>query len=90
MRDPVDIAVAMVAPILQLGGRHAENLAVYQRQLMFGAPGEKYRSEGLALLAGLEAAVAAGLAMEASERALRRARARLRLARARNDAGGSA
>lgn len=61
LRDPVDIAVAMVAPILQLGGRHAENLAVYQRQLMFGAPGEKYRNEGLALLAGLEAAVAAGL-----------------------------
>lgn len=70
LRDPVDIAVAMVAPILQLGGRHAENLAVYQRQLMFGAPGEKYRNEGLALLAGLEAAVAAGLLEQAGARGL--------------------
>ena len=70
LSDPVDAVVAMVAPILQLGGRHAENLAVYQRQLMFGAPGEKYRNEGLALLAGLEAAVAAGLLEQAGARGL--------------------
>lgn len=70
LRDPVDVAVAMVAPILQLGSRHADNLAVYQRQLMFGAPGEKYRSEGLALLAELEAAVAARLLEQAAARGL--------------------
>ena len=70
LRDPVDVAVAMVAPILRLGGQHAENLAVYQRQLMFGSPGEKYRSEGLALLADLEAAVAARLVEQAVERGL--------------------
>lgn len=70
LHDPVDTALAMVAPILQLGGRHAENLAVYQRQLMFGPPGEKYRIEGLALLADLEAAVAARLVDQAVERGL--------------------
>lgn len=70
LRDPVDVAVAMVAPILRLGGQHAENLAVYQRQLMFGPPGEKYRSEGLALLADLEAAVAERLTEQAVERGL--------------------
>lgn len=71
LRDPVDVAVAMVAPILQLAGRHAQNVAVYQRQLMFGPPGEKYRGEGLALLAGLEASIAAHLADQAAARGLR-------------------
>lgn len=70
LSDPVDAVVAMVAPILQLGGRHAENLAVYQRQLMFGPSGDKYRLEGLALLADLEAAVAARLVQQAVERGL--------------------
>ena len=70
LSDPVDAVVAMDAPILQLGGRHAENLAVYQRQLMFGPSGDKYRLEGLALLADLEAAVAARLVQQAVERGL--------------------
>jgi AcrR family transcriptional regulator len=70
LRDPVDVVVEMVTPILHLGHRHAENLAVYQRQLMFGPPGEKYRSEGLALLARLEAAVAARLLEQAAARGL--------------------
>jgi len=70
LRDPVDVVVEMVTPILHLGHRHAENLAVYQRHLMFGPPGEKYRSEGLALLARLEAAVAARLLEQAAARGL--------------------
>ena len=63
--DLVDSIVAMVAPILELGRLHAENLAVYQRQVMFGSPTEKYRLEGLALFADLEAAIAARLTAHA-------------------------
>lgn len=65
--DLVDSLLAMVAPILELGRLHAENLAVYQRQLMFGSPAEKYRLEGLALIAGLEAAIAERLSAHAAQ-----------------------
>lgn len=70
LREPVDVLIAMVCPILQLGCRHADNLAAYQRQLMFGRPGEKFRTEGLRLIAELERAVATRLGELATSQGL--------------------
>ena len=58
-----DVTAAVAALVgTVLGSAHdVQNAAVYQRELLFGAPAEKYRSEGLALVARLEGLVAARL-----------------------------
>lgn len=48
---------ALVEPIMAMAADPG-NAVVYQRELLFGSPAERYRSEGLALVAGLEDAVA--------------------------------
>ncbi|MFI6867792.1 TetR/AcrR family transcriptional regulator [Nocardia sp. NPDC050406] len=66
--DPVDAVVALVAPTLEAAADSVENTVAYQRELLFGPPTEKYRAEGLALVARLEADIAERLAAIARER----------------------
>jgi len=70
MQDPVEAIMAMVSPILRLAKLHADNLATYQSQLLFGAPSQKYRREGLQIIAGLEASIAQRLCDLAAARKL--------------------
>ncbi|MFF3225931.1 TetR/AcrR family transcriptional regulator [Nocardia suismassiliense] len=56
--DPARAVQAMVRPILEAADRRVENTVAYQRELLFGAPTEQYRGEGLALVAQLEAMIA--------------------------------
>ncbi|CAL8977841.1 hypothetical protein CELL_02675 [Cellulomonas sp. T2.31MG-18] len=51
---------ALVGTVLS-GAHDLRNAAVYQRELLFGGPTEKYRGEGLALVGRLEDLVAARL-----------------------------
>lgn len=51
---------ALIGTVLT-GAHDVHNAAVYQRELLFGPPAEKYRSEGLALVARLEDLVATRL-----------------------------
>ncbi|MFI9402640.1 TetR/AcrR family transcriptional regulator [Nocardia sp. NPDC052316] len=62
--DPVRAVLAMVGPILRAADRRVENTVAYQRELLFGAPTEQYRAEGLALVARLEAMIAERLTAE--------------------------
>ncbi|WP_211281811.1 TetR/AcrR family transcriptional regulator [Sanguibacter antarcticus] len=48
---------ALVEPIM-VAATGRDSAVVYQRELLFGSPDEQYRAEGLALVAGLEDAVA--------------------------------
>jgi AcrR family transcriptional regulator len=66
-QDPVQAIVAMVRPIIDAADRSIENTVAYQRELLFGAPSEKYRSEGLALVARLEAMIAERLTAAATD-----------------------
>lgn len=62
-RNQGDVAAAvatLVATVLA-GADDVQNAAVYQRELLFGPPAEKYRREGLALVARLEELIAARL-----------------------------
>ncbi|WP_328402129.1 TetR/AcrR family transcriptional regulator [Nocardia sp. NBC_00403] len=65
--EPVDAVLGMVRPIVEAADRHVENTVAYQRELLFGSPTEKYRAEGLALVAQLEAMIAARLAAAARQ-----------------------
>lgn len=58
---------ALVEPIMAMA-TDPGSAVVYQRELLFGSPAERYRSEGLALVAGLEDAVAKRLVAAASSR----------------------
>ncbi len=58
--DPARAVSALVGAVLT-HAQHAENSAVYQRELLFGSPTEKFRAEGLAQVARLETLVAARL-----------------------------
>ncbi|GAB4583696.1 hypothetical protein Ntsu_15280 [Nocardia sp. IFM 10818] len=69
-RDPVKAILAMTAPIAEAANRHPANTVVYQRELLFGSPTDKYRSEGLALVARLESMIAERLAQDARARRL--------------------
>ncbi|PXX70944.1 TetR family transcriptional regulator [Nocardia tenerifensis] len=57
-RDPVRAVLAMTRPIVAAAERQVENTVAYQRELLFGAPTEQYRAEGLALVARLETMIA--------------------------------
>lgn len=45
---------ALIEPIVTAGSRNATNMAVYQRELLFGVSEEIHRAEGLSLVADLE------------------------------------
>lgn len=45
--------LALVTPLVLAGRDHDENTLAYQRELLFGEPGERYREEGLALFGEL-------------------------------------
>ncbi|WP_433654052.1 TetR/AcrR family transcriptional regulator [Nocardia sp. CA-128927] len=57
-RDAAQAVLAMVRPILDAADRRVENTVAYQRELLFGAPTEQYRAEGLALVTRLETMIA--------------------------------
>ncbi|WP_433194683.1 TetR/AcrR family transcriptional regulator [Nocardia sp. CA-107356] len=68
--NPAEAVLGMVRPTVEVADRHVENAMAYQRELLFGAPTEQYRSEGLALVERLEAMIAQRLAAAAAERGL--------------------
>lgn len=59
---------ALLLPTLNGSQRMPENAVAYQRELLFGAPSEKYRAEGLELVQRLEAVIAARLVAAAPQR----------------------
>lgn len=57
--DDLSTAIlAMVAPIVETAQQHPGNAVVYQRELLFGTASDRYRAEGLELVADLESAIA--------------------------------
>lgn len=68
--DPVAAVFDIIRPTAEAAGRNAENTVAYQRELLFGPPTEKYRSEGLDLVARLEAMIAEQLTADARSRGL--------------------
>lgn len=64
--DAVAAILALVSVVVERARAMAENTAIYQRELLFGPRGEKYRSEGLALVERLEAAISRILMQGAS------------------------
>ncbi|MFB7717916.1 TetR/AcrR family transcriptional regulator [Nocardia sp. NPDC056100] len=68
--DPVETVLELIRPTVRSAARSAENTVAYQRELLFGPPDEKYRAEGLALVARLEAMIADRLAVDARARGL--------------------
>ncbi|WP_370618554.1 TetR/AcrR family transcriptional regulator [Mumia sp. Pv 4-285] len=58
--DGVRAVIALVGPLLAQSRESAENTAVYQREVMFGAEGA-YRREALALVEGFVTAIGAAL-----------------------------
>ncbi len=58
--DVTRAVLALVGPVLTRA-HGTQSSAVYQRELLFGTPGERYRSEGIALVDRLETLVAARL-----------------------------
>ncbi|WP_067699568.1 TetR/AcrR family transcriptional regulator [Nocardia jejuensis] len=75
--DPVEAVIALIRPVLESADRQVENTVAYQRELLFGSPEDRYRSEGLALVAQLEAAIAERLSAAAGESEAAREQARL-------------
>lgn len=65
--DPVTAIMALVTPMVVRRSTKAENVQVYQRELLFGVPGEPHRVEGLKLIADLQAAIVARLVAAAEE-----------------------
>lgn len=61
-RKPRTAAVwALVEPVLDFAIRNPGNVAVYQRELLFGSPSAHFRAEGLALVRRWEDSVATQL-----------------------------
>lgn len=56
--DPADAVLAAIGPVLA-ASHEGSDVALYQRELMFGPPTEQYRAEGLAIVDELVAGVAA-------------------------------
>ncbi|MEV0902027.1 helix-turn-helix domain-containing protein [Actinoplanes sp. NPDC049802] len=56
-QDPEKAVIALVEPVMQRA-RDSRSAAVYQRELLFGPPTERYRAEGLALVGELERRIA--------------------------------
>ncbi|GAA1447410.1 TetR/AcrR family transcriptional regulator [Leifsonia poae] len=56
-----DRALRLVTPLVRAGRNSDENTLVYQREILFGDPGERYRAEGLELFVALRERIAATL-----------------------------
>jgi AcrR family transcriptional regulator len=56
--DPTDRIMRLLSPLLHAGLRQRENMAVYQREILFGDPDGAFRAEALALVGHLEASIA--------------------------------
>lgn len=64
--DLVDAIMKLILPMVELASDTSrENGRAYQRELLFGAPGEPHRQEGLALIAGLQESICARLTGQA-------------------------
>ncbi|MBF6076193.1 TetR/AcrR family transcriptional regulator [Nocardia beijingensis] len=68
--DTAAAVIAMLRPLLAAGERHPGNTVVYQRELLFGSPADRYRREGLALVDRLETMMAERMAADARARGL--------------------
>ncbi|MVU75781.1 TetR family transcriptional regulator [Nocardia sp. ET3-3] len=68
--DSLTAVFAMVRPLLRTAEQRPENTIAYQRELLFGSPTDKYRSEGLALVARLESMIAERLVADARARGI--------------------
>lgn len=66
--EPAEAIMLLLAATVDRARERAEDSAAYQRELLFGDPGERYRSEGLALVARLEASIADALTTAARQR----------------------
>jgi AcrR family transcriptional regulator len=62
LSDPLEKVMAQVGPVADAGQQNEENIAVYQRELLFGPPGDQFHAEGLAAVARLELRLAEILA----------------------------
>lgn len=62
VEDPHAAVCAILAPTVALADEFPENTIAYQRELLFGAPSEQHRAEGLRIVADLECAIADVLA----------------------------
>jgi len=79
--DLTEALVSLVRPMLELASAEGpENGRAYQRELLFGPPGERYREEGLELIADLESALSERLIGHASRQGRRLASNSARLA----------
>lgn len=54
----LDAVWALARPLLEFAGENRETSAIYQRELLFGARGERFREDGLALVSRWQRAVA--------------------------------
>ncbi|WP_412735890.1 helix-turn-helix domain-containing protein [Krasilnikovia sp. MM14-A1259] len=55
--DPDSAVLAQIEPVL-VRAHDSRSAAVYQRELLFGPPGERYRAEGLELVGELQRRIA--------------------------------
>ena len=67
--SPVGAAVALVDPVVAFGLAHPQNSLAYQRELLFGSPGQVYRTEGIGLVCAFEGAIAERLVETATTQA---------------------
>lgn len=65
--DTSSAIAAMIAPTLDYAREHPENFRAYQRELLFGDPGDTYRAEGLGLVLELETHIAERLIKDAKD-----------------------
>lgn len=56
--DPTDQIMRLLGPLLDSGLRQRENMAVYQREILFGDPDGAFRAEALDLVDRLESSIA--------------------------------
>lgn len=68
--DTTEAIVHMVAPIVEYAADHPANGAAYQRELLFGPSDDRYRTEGLGLVAALQQQIATRLADDAGRQRL--------------------
>ncbi|HLS61984.1 MAG TPA: helix-turn-helix domain-containing protein [Ruania sp.] len=68
--NAVEAIMMLLGPAVQRARERTDDSAAYQRELLFGDAAERYRSEGLALVARLEAAIGGVLTGAAERRGL--------------------
>ncbi|WEO78415.1 helix-turn-helix domain containing protein [Cryobacterium sp. SO2] len=56
--DPTDQIMRLLSPLVDSSLRQRENLAVYQREILFGDPDGAFRAQAVSLIVRLESAIA--------------------------------